>query len=72
MGSKWTFGILTVLVLSWQLLIFNQRESLPSNHKMIACGGICDWQVPKFLYFLYYFDVFPVATNTKPLVYSQE
>ena len=65
-----------LVIFQWQQVFFRHRlwEGTlgSSTYVLNASGGILGWQ-QDFLYFLYYLDLYPVATVTEePLVKSRE
>jgi hypothetical protein len=65
-----------LVIFQWQQVFFRHRlwqgTLGSSTYVLNASGGILGWQ-QDFLYFLYYLDLYPVATVTEePLVKSRE
>lgn len=72
----WVLLIAGVLaIVQWQRVFYRHRfpeATLASPYVLQASGGIFGWQ-QDFVYFLYYLNLFPVATVTEqPLEYSRE
>jgi hypothetical protein len=67
-------GVLVIVL--WQGVFFRHRYPnvilRSTQHILRASGGVLGWQ-QEFVYFLYYLNLFPVATVTdQPLEYSRE
>jgi hypothetical protein len=57
-------------ILAWQGILF--RFPPEPVYRLEASGGILPWQ-PDFVYFLYYLDLYPLATERpEPRVFSEE
>jgi hypothetical protein len=64
-----------VAIVAWQAVFFSNghpQKTLESPYLLTASGGILMWQ-PEFVYFLYYLNLYPVASvSTSPREYSVE
>jgi tetratricopeptide (TPR) repeat protein len=62
-------------IVLWQSVFFRHsypETTLESPYRLEASGGVLSWQ-PEFVYFLYYLNLYPVATiSQSPLEYSVE
>ena len=64
---RWAVLVIGLLaIFQWQRTFFSHRypeNTLQTLHSLGASGGVLEWQ-PEFVYFLYYLNLFPVATVT--------